>query len=266
MVRTVETTADGTTVVTESVKVTRKTYTQDWPAYNAAQTAEKETVQRLLRGLCDGIQNPAHPGRGRKPIAPADAAYAMTMKVYTTVSGRRATTDIKACAAAGQITRAPSYNSVFDYFDKPEMTPILTKLIEDSAAPLAGIETSFAIDSTGFGTTTYRRWFSAKYGKEMAESIWIKAHAMIGTVTGVVTSVNVTDSGGGDCPELPAQQARVRAALRFLRVRVGGWRALAIALGFSPHTVTHVRRAKRRSAGAWRSGWRGSRQSPSTTS
>ena len=37
IVKTVETAPDGSQVVTESVKVTRKTYTQDWPSYNAAQ-------------------------------------------------------------------------------------------------------------------------------------------------------------------------------------------------------------------------------------
>lgn len=31
-----EQTSDGHTVVTESIKVTRKTYTQDWSAYNKA--------------------------------------------------------------------------------------------------------------------------------------------------------------------------------------------------------------------------------------
>jgi len=35
-----ETTSDGQTVVTESINVTRKTYTQDWKAYNQAQTHE----------------------------------------------------------------------------------------------------------------------------------------------------------------------------------------------------------------------------------
>ena len=40
-----ETTADGQTVVTESIKVTRKTYTQDWKAYNPAQTHEKSELQ-----------------------------------------------------------------------------------------------------------------------------------------------------------------------------------------------------------------------------
>ncbi len=202
-VRVVETEADGSTTITESLKVTRKTYVQDWPAYNAAQVAEKETVMVLLRGLCDGVQTPVCQCRGRKPIALSDAAYAMTMKVYTTVSGRRASTDIKACADDGHISRAPSYNAIFDYFDKPEMTPILVRLIEESAKPLASVETSFAVDSTVFGTAVYKRWFDAKYGREMSEATWLKAHAMVGTVTNVVTAISVTDSSGADSPQLP---------------------------------------------------------------
>jgi len=203
IIRTVETAPDGTAVVTESVKVTRKTYVQDWPRYSAAQCAEKETVQALLRSLCDGVSTPAHPGRGPKPVPFSDAIFGMAMKVYTGMSGRRATTDIKACAEDGHISRAPSYNAIFTYFDNPAMTPILIRLIEESAKPLASIETSFAVDSTGFGTHVYRRWFDAKYGKEMAESVWLKAHAMVGTTTNIVTSVTVTDSNGADYPQLP---------------------------------------------------------------
>jgi hypothetical protein len=55
------------------------------------------------------------------------------------------------------MSRTPHYNSVLAAFDKPEMTPILVSLIEQSAKPLASVETSFAIDSTGFGTAIYRR-------------------------------------------------------------------------------------------------------------
>jgi len=47
---------DGSTTVTESLTVeTRKTYPQNWPAYNAAQVAEKDRFQVLLRDLCSGI-------------------------------------------------------------------------------------------------------------------------------------------------------------------------------------------------------------------
>ena len=34
---------------------TRKSYPQDWPAYNAAQTTEKDTFVSLLSDLCAGI-------------------------------------------------------------------------------------------------------------------------------------------------------------------------------------------------------------------
>lgn len=36
------------------------------------------------------------------------------------------------------------------------------------------------------------------------------------------------------------EQARVRAALRYLHARIGHWKATAKALGFSPHTIRHV--------------------------
>jgi transposase len=204
LTRTVETNeATGERVVTESIKVTRKTYTQDWSAYNAAQCEEKGVVQALLRSLCDGIPTPEHPGRGRKPMPLADAVYGMTMKVYTTVSGRRATTDIEACADAGHLAKAPRYNTLFDYMEKPELTPLLTSLVEQSAAPLAAVESQFAVDSTGFATSVYRRWYDAKYGREMSEHTWLKAHAMVGCLTNVITSVRVTEGNVNDCPELP---------------------------------------------------------------
>ncbi len=184
-------------------KTPRPTYPQNWPVYNAVQSNEKTIVQKLLRGLCDGIQTPPHPGRGPKPIPLSDAVYGMVMKVYTTVSGRRANPDIKLCADAGHITRAPRYNTLFEYFEKPELTPLLGMLIQESAAPLAAIETKFAVDSTGFGTSVYRRWFDHKYGREMKEHTWLKAHAIVGTVTNVVTAVAVTDGNANDCPEMP---------------------------------------------------------------
>jgi hypothetical protein len=59
---------DGATVTVEQ----RITYRQDWPAYNRAQTEEKDRVQLLLKGLCDGIVQAPHVGRGRKPALLAD--------------------------------------------------------------------------------------------------------------------------------------------------------------------------------------------------
>lgn len=260
LVRTVETAPDGAKVVTESIKVTRKTYRQDWPAYNAAQCEEKSAVQKLLRGLCESIPEPVRSGPGRRPVSLADSVFAMTMKVYTGMSGRRASTDIEACAEDGHISRAPKYNTIFFMFDDPKFTPILTRLIEQSAAPLASVETSFAADSTGFGTVVYRRWFDAKYGREMSEATWLKAHAMIGTTTNVVTAISVTDSKGADSPELPSLVAST--AQRFAMAEVSADKAYlghanlaAIeAVGAVPY-VPFKSNSKGKGSAAWRRMW-----------
>lgn len=191
---------DGTKVETTAMRVT---YTQNWAAYNAAQCAEQERVQQLLHDLCEQIVQPAHRGRGRPPVPLADVVYAATMKVYSGVSGRRATTEIRDCANKGLIDHAPCYNTIFAYLDKPELTPVLTNMIEQAAAPLQIVERDFAVDATGFSTSVYRRWYDHKYGREMKKHAWIKAHAMIGVVTNVITSVRVTEGAIHDGPELP---------------------------------------------------------------
>jgi transposase len=202
-IQTIETDSDGNTTLTQSFSYSRTTHSQDWNAYNAAQCEEKTVAQKLLHSLCDDVQTPAHTGRGPKPIPLSDVVFAMVMKTYSMMSARRATTDIEAAAEEGNMTRAPHYNSTLAAFAKPEMTAILTSLIERSASPLASVERSFAVDSTGFGTCVYHRWIDEKYGKPMRRATWLKAHAMVGTATQIITSVKVTTSEGADCPQLP---------------------------------------------------------------
>lgn len=198
----------------------RKTYKQNWSAYNAAQTHEKEHVEALLRGLCEGVEQPPRkPGAGRRPIPLRDAVFAAVMKVYTTLSGRRASTDIERCEERGHLGQAMHCSSIFRTMEDPTTTPILVRLIEASAAPLAEIENAagqFAQDSTGFSTVTYDRWLDAKHGKLRAEHAWVKLHVMVGTVTHVVTGVRV--SSEADCPLLPALLAQTSKAFRVREV------------------------------------------------
>jgi len=189
-----------------AVPAKRKAYpTTNWSAYNEAQTTEKARLEMLLKSLCEGIEEPTRkPGAGRPPLPLRDKVFSSVMKVYTTFSGRRATTDIRDCAARGSIKKAPHYNSIFRCLEDEKTTEILTKLVEESAAPLAEIENvagQFAQDSTGFSTVTYDRWFDQKHGKLKARHAWVKMHVMVGTATNVVTSVKV--SSEGDCPLLP---------------------------------------------------------------
>lgn len=189
----------------------RPTYKQDWPAYNRAQCEEKERVQILLRGLCNGITQPPQ-ATGRPRLQLSDVVYGATMKVYATVSGRRATTDIRQCQMHGYIDHAPAYNSLFRFMEQPAMKPLLTTLVEESAMPLRAIESAFAADATGFATSTYARWFDHKYGTEKKTQRWVKAHAMVGTATHVVTAVQVTEGHDNDCPQFTTLLSATKAA------------------------------------------------------
>jgi len=194
--------ADGT--VTETLTLKRKTYAQHWRSYNASQTHEREYVERLLRALCAGIPQPARkPGPGRKPLPIADGLFAVIMKVFTTLSSRRAQSDLRESAARGNIGTVGHFNTLTRFLADPASTPILTSLIEESAAPLAAIENGqYAIDSSGWSTVTYDRWFDQKHGKLRAAHPWVKLHIMCGTATHAITSARVTSEG--DCPQLPA--------------------------------------------------------------
>lgn len=197
-----EYTDDGETqTITETVTV-KKTYKQEWRAYNAAQTNEKKRFLSLLNELCKGVEEPDQSfGRPRIPLA--DVIFAATFKVYSTFSGRRFTSDLRDAHSKGFLSKAPHYTSISRYLENPTLTPFLKQLIEVSSLPLQAIETSFAVDSSGFTTCRFAQWAKAKYTdkKMMERHDWIKVHLMCGTKTNVVTSVEITESHANDCPQ-----------------------------------------------------------------
>jgi hypothetical protein len=62
-----EQTADGQSVVTETVKVTRKTYTQDWKAYNTARRMRNQKSRHCFTNCAKACQSQSN--------AQADRAY-----------------------------------------------------------------------------------------------------------------------------------------------------------------------------------------------
>jgi len=185
------------------VKSIRATYTQDWPAYNDAQTHEQERFVALLRDLCNGIQQPPQTfGRPRLPLA--DVVFGLVFKSYTTMSGRRFMSNLRDAEMKELVTKCPSFTSGFRYLENADLIPILKTLIEQSASPLRAVETDFAVDPSGFATTTYARWFDHKYGKERTKQTWVKTHLICGVKTHVVTSVEATPYESADNIQLPA--------------------------------------------------------------
>jgi transposase len=195
-----ETKPDGSTVVTETVTVTsRKTYPQDWKAYNTAQTREKSEIQALLYELCRNVPEPEmRRRRGRPQLPLSDMIFSSTYKIYSTVSGRRFSTDLREAKQRGYLSRLPHYNSVFRYLESEALTPYLKELITISARPLQAIESDFAVDASGFSTGQFTRWFDVKYGEKEDHRVWLKLHLMCGVKTNIVTSVQVSDGFAHD--------------------------------------------------------------------
>ena len=189
---------DGSTTVTETMTVTkRKTYPQNWRAYNAAQTNEQDRFQVLLHDLCRKL--PAVPPKpGRPPLPLADALFISTFKVYSTVSQRRFMSDLRASHERGYISKVPHFNSISNALENPSLTSILRALITESSLPLQSVETKFAVDSSGFCTSRFVRWFDVKYGQTKAKQEWVKVHLMTGVKTNVVTAVEVGEKYSGD--------------------------------------------------------------------
>lgn len=181
----------------------RKTYTQNWPAYNLAQSQEKHRFQALLADLCAGIpQPPRAPGKaGRPPVLLADAIFAATFKIYSTVSTRRFACDLADAHERGYLSKSLHYNSVNAFLENPEMAPILRGLIAASARPLKAVEVDFAIDSSGFSSSRFVRWYDHKYGRERVEHDWVKVHIACGVKTNIVTAVEIHDRNAGDSPQ-----------------------------------------------------------------
>jgi len=189
---------DGNVTITKTI---RKTYSQDWKNYNLSQQREKELFMKLLADITNRIQQPAYTfGKPANPLS--DTIYSMVFKVYSTFSGRRFSTDMKSAKEIGFVDKKIPYNSMFDYFKKKELTPLLAQIVTITSLPLKSVEHDFAIDSTGFGTSIFQRWYSFKYGKEINSRRWVKCHFMTGVKTNIIPSVKITSEFDNDSPEL----------------------------------------------------------------
>ncbi|QDV91790.1 Transposase DDE domain protein [Phycisphaerae bacterium RAS2] len=199
---------DGTETVTEQVtikeQITRPTYPQNWAAYNAAQTNEKDKFLELLHNLCAGIQEPIQENKtGRPRLRLSDAMFAVCYKIYSTVSGRRFMSDLRDAQAKGFIEKTPHFNSIFNYLENPNLTGILHKMIIETSLPLKAIEQDFACDASGFTTSRFIRWYDHRYGRITEKHEWVKVHLMCGVKTNVVTAVEIAGKDASSTPMLP---------------------------------------------------------------
>ena len=101
-------------------------------------------------------------------------------------------TDIRRSYDENFLDVTPHNSTITRYLTKVDLTPVLKYLVALSAKPLAAVESQFAIDSTGFSSTTYARWFDHKWGKEVKKAQWVKAHILCGVKTHIITAADVS--------------------------------------------------------------------------
>lgn len=190
---------EGKLTETKGVKIS---YAQQWKAYDKSQINEKFYFMNLLRELCDFAEQPLYIfGRPKLPIS--DLFFASALKVYSTFSLRRFMSDIKIAKEMNLIEDIPCYASVGHFMQREDITEILKKLILISATALSSVEHDFAIDSSGFSTSRFARYYNYKYGRETTYRVWLKAHICIGTKTNIVTAVEIKEGNSADSPQLP---------------------------------------------------------------
>src|SRR5579872_5191427 len=133
----------------------------------------------------------------------SDLCFAMIYKVYTTLSGRRFGSDRDDAFDKGLISKKLSRNTIHNAMQDAQFTAILTSMVERTAIPLAAFESCFAMDSTGFSTLRYRRWFDQKYGKGREEREWVKIHIACGINTNIVAAVQIGEPNTNDKKMFP---------------------------------------------------------------
>ncbi len=183
-------------------KKPKKKYTQDWRSYNLSQTQEFTMFQDILVELIDQTIQVTNPTwKVGRPFADfKDMIFCCVMRVYFQKSSRRSTSFLTLAKGKDYIKKIPHFNTLISYYKKPEMTNVLKHLIEQSGRPLKEVELDFTVDSSGFSTTMYGRWFNARLGSYRKRRLFKKAHLVSGTKSNIVSSVEISEGYHHDSP------------------------------------------------------------------
>ena len=187
----------------------RKLY-RDQRRYEEAQMNESRHFRELLLDLVSIVPDRDQHCLGRKKESMGSIIYALTMWAYSQKSMRRAMGEIVRTVDDGLLDHVPSRPMLVRHISDPAITPILASLIEASASPLRTLETSFAADSTSFGSNWKAGdWYEYKHGGnpkgkgKPPRNKWAKAHLISGVLTNIITAAVVTPEETGDATKLP---------------------------------------------------------------
>lgn len=186
----------------EEIKKSKKvTYSQNWSAYNMAQSEELKLFDQLLNDLVSTVDEPVQI-RERPRLSTKDALYCSILKVYSRLSSRRSSSLFEFAESRGQISHKPHFNVSSKFLNRGDVTPILQHLLSITAMPLKQVETKFATDSSGFRTRNFMQYSEEKY-KLKRDHGWLKAHITCGVQTNIITALRITDHVGKGSADSP---------------------------------------------------------------
>jgi transposase len=188
-------------IVDAEIVTKKKTYSQNWSAYNNAQCMEKDFLYKILDDLLILVKDDKKFGRPSVPLR--DQIFAICVQQYEGISGRRSQCDIKSAFEHHYLYKRIHFNTLLKCYNNPVLTNILKYLISKTSEPLRDLEDTFAVDSSGFSTSQFHRWFDTKYGKHSNRRFFRKLHITTGVKTNIITAAKVTTGYSSDSPELP---------------------------------------------------------------
>jgi len=208
---------DGSTAVFE--EETRINYPRDWHATNVCRTLIPRLAPTLLTDLVDGLglEPPAVGRRGRPAVPVRDVLLTAALRTFEEkTAGEAVVATENFCGLAKTtMTKVPSYNTLLRRFADPAYMPLLHRMVAGSALPLIPLESVWAVDGTGFGTSVYDCYHEDKHGpasrrrEPTKRHRWVDATIVYGARTHVIPAVQVTERGCGECPLMPELLQRV---------------------------------------------------------
>ncbi len=150
---------------------------RDWFEYNEAKTRRFQTFLSLLLLVLDTVPLPSlYKGKGRKPIPTRDIIICLLLKIYYKTSFRDIIGELKQHKKELGLEKVPHFNTLRRYMVDPRITVILGILLVFVVQPIVALETVFASDATGYGTSRKSEYYT----------IVVNSHVTIGTFSQMI--------------------------------------------------------------------------------
>jgi transposase len=171
----------------------RETYSQDWKTYNSRQTLEMYNINNLLHQYLGKLPVEDLTSNGRPRASLKDITLIGVNIQYMSISTRRVYSHTELLSKSNLISHPYHFNTISKYVRDKSLTPMLERLIELTAVPLALFEEMLAIDATGIGKHFFSHWCEDRtnYGERQRD--YLKLHVIAGAKTGTILSAIVTD-------------------------------------------------------------------------